>query len=673
MKRLLPAYPLFVKDPYFSIWAQTEVLNEKDVIFWTGEEKRLYGYIRTGGRCYRFLGRGEGLRAKQISLGVSAFTTDYRFEAGSARLSLSFVSPLPLDNPDMFSCPVCYMNYEVEGTDDAEIIFIVGQNICYNGEEFRPVRGGAADMGRFETAFFGLRKQAPFSDDNDRVCADWGYWYLSGERACCASAEDVRAYLEGGAYPAAAEGECEKVLLSFSRAPSGKVMLAFEDIVGINYFGDFLRGLYLADHSVFDALSEVYVRSADIDVSLARFDEEMRRRAEVYGGEYVNVLCASLRQSAGAHKLLRDRDGNLLFISKECFSNGCAGTVDVSYPSAPLYLLYNPELVRGMLRPVLKFAKMPVWRYGFAPHDAGAYPDCCGQVYGLKNSDFTLFGDGQTRPRLWQLPPSADIYDLGSQMPVEECANVLIMLAAAYRADGDSRLIRAERALLEGWANYLVSNGLRPENQLCTDDFSGHLKNNINLAIKAAVAIACYAEMCMASGDGTAYREYRSAALSFSSEIVALEEERGHLPLTWDSDSDTYSLKYNLAFDRLLGLGLFPESLCEREVDFCLTKCKKYGIPLDGRADFTKSDWLLFMASLTRSDEKRRQIAGLVDGYLRESPDRLPFGDWYDSESGRLIGFRNRSVQGANFILLLADSLKLAAAEKKDVTVKISP
>ena len=45
------------------------------------------------------------------------------------------------------------------------------------------------------------------------------------------------------------------------------------------------------------------------------------------------------------------------FVSKECHSNGCAATVDVSYPSIPLFLLYNPELVRGMMRPVFKFAR----------------------------------------------------------------------------------------------------------------------------------------------------------------------------------------------------------------------------------------------------------------------------------------------------------------------------
>jgi hypothetical protein len=77
-----------------------------------------------------------------------------------------------------------------------------------------------------------------------------------------------------------------------------------------------------------------------------------------------------------------DTEGQLLFISKECFSNGCAATVDVSYPSIPMFLHYNPEFVKGMMRPIFKYAATEEWEFDFAPHDAGQYPLVEGQVYG---------------------------------------------------------------------------------------------------------------------------------------------------------------------------------------------------------------------------------------------------------------------------------------------------
>lgn len=661
MERLLPAYPLFVKDPYFSLWAQTEILNEKDVIFWTGDEKKLYGYIKVDGEAYCFLGNDKSCKqAVQTGLSLTAFTTDYTFKAGKAELEISFVSPLPPDNLRVASCPVCYVNYKVKGAADAEIILVADQCVCYNGEQ-GCVRGGSAKLPDFEVSFFGLKKQTALSVDCDCFGADWGYWYLSGERSYYATAESCEKYIKSGTEPVETNNDKRKVVFSSSKARNGKIMLGFDDTVSINYFGDFLKGYYLENNTIIDALEETFKTSEETDKYLAGFDRRLRESAEKYGDEYINILYASLRQSVGAHKLVKDRTGQLLFLSKECRSNGCIGTVDVSFPSMPLYLLYNPELVRAMLRPIFKFAKMPVWKFDFAPHDVGTYPHCCGQVYGFNEKyrgDLIDTRENQTRFGYWLLPDTVDIYDFKYQMPVEECADILIMLAAAYKADGNKDIVREEFLLLEKWAEYLVRFGLKPENQLCTDDFSGHLKNNLNLAIKAVVGLGCFALLCEATGEREKYEKYRKIAEKYVFEIVAFSENFSHLPLTWDGGEDTYSLKYNLAFDKLLDLNLFSQEFFERETDFYLTKTNEYGIPLDNRAEFTKSDWLIWTACLTDLNDKRKKILGGIDKYLRNSEDRLPFGDWYETKTGRLIGFRNRTVQGGCFILLLTSAEK---------------
>ena len=228
---------------------------------------------------------------------------------------------------------------------------------------------------------------------------------------------------------------------------------------------------------------------------------------------------------------------------------------------------------------------------------------------------------------------------------MEECANVLIMLLAIYQKDGDISFFESNKDLCAKWVEYLVKYGLRPDNQLCTDDFAGHLKNNLNLSIKAVVGLACYAKL-------SDERKYREIAEEYAKEIIQFADNFGHLPLTWDTDETTYSLKYNLAYDKILGLGLFPQSFIEREVDFYLTKAGEYGVPLDTRNGYTKSDWLIWTASLTDDVAKKKQFVVLVDNFLKNSPMREPFPDWYDVNTGERFWFRNRTVQGGCFILL---------------------
>ena len=74
---------------------------------------------------------------------------------------------------------------------------------------------------------------------------------------------------------------------------------------------------------------------------------------------------------------------------------------------------------------------------------------------------------------------------------------------------------------------------------------------------------------------------------------------------------------------------------------------------MDNRADYTKSDWLMWAASLTDDVEKKRKMIKALDLYLKEAPERMPFGDWYGTKDGKCPSFRARSVQGGCFMLLL--------------------
>ena len=436
-------------------------------------------------------------------------------------------------------------------------------------------------------------------------------------------------------------------------------MVAYDEGVAIDYFGTYKKGWYLENHTIAECLELAFSFKEKIKEHLQTFDDTLKMKAAQFGEHYYNVLVASLRQSVSGHKLVKGENGEVLFLSKENGSNGCIATVDVSYPSIPLYLLYNTELVKGMMRPILTFARMPVWKYDFAPHDAGTYPACCGQVYGLNfeknhyHGDYGKDGFQQTHFPIYLLPSTFNAYSFDMQMPVEECANMLIMFYGCFKKDGQIGFFAENKALCDKWVQYLVQYGLKPENQLCTDDFAGHLANNINLSIKATVGIGAYAELVKAVGDEKNFKRYRAFAEKYAEEISGFAWKYKHIPLTWDTDDSTFSLKYNFAFDKVLGLNLFSQDLFEREIEYYIEKMGKYGTPLDSRKGYTKSDWLLWVASLTDDREKSKKIIERINDFLENSPDRVPFSDWFETLDGKYHYFRARTVQGGAFILLL--------------------
>ncbi len=682
MKRILPSYPLFVKDPNFSLWSPSDCLNECAVETWFGEKKTVLGFVRVDGVTYHFLGDGKrflpfGVKtAKQTGVSVGAFSTDYTFDLDGLTLSVSFVSPLCPDDLDVLGLPVCYLDYKIEGTEGKKIEFslFLGADNCYNNisdSVNATTVGGVMPLYSMESAFFGLCRQHPLSNTNDLIGADWGYFHVAGETAFLLDEHELFAYLANGAHNFKAK-EANRYAGAFVQGAEGTVLVGYDDTIAIDYYGDYRKGYMLEKYTMAECLEIAMEKKGEIYGKLSAFDGKLRLDAGAFSESYLPILYASLRQSIPGHKLVRDREGNVLFLSKENGSNGCIATVDVSYPSIPLYLYANLELVKGMMRPILKFARMPIWKYDFAPHDAGTYPACCGQVYGLVNDSENKY-TGNMKTAIWHdgkrgiatthlpyytLPATMDIYRFDSQMPVEECANMLIMFLGVSECEGNVSFFKENLDLCSKWVEYLVKYGLYPEEQLCTDDFAGHLKNNVNLAIKATVGIGAYARMIGKVGDVESEKKYRAVAEEFATEIEKFANKYSHLPLTWDSDDSTFSLKYNFAFDKIYHLDLFDHSIFEREINTYIEKCNAFGTPLDTRAIYTKSDWIVWSCVLTDDRVKQEALLSPIVRFLEESPRRVPFSDWYDTDSGAFHHFRARTVQGGTFILLLLKEKK---------------
>lgn len=664
----LPAYPLMLIDPYFSLWTNHDVLSEGNTMFWTGAEKSVFGYVKTGDKVYRFMGGRGGIPLRQTDLRVTAFETVYDFSADEFDLTVSFFSPRTPNDLMLLSLPASLVFYEIRPKGkrkDFEITIFLNENCCYNDKN--GVKGGVVKAGDQETGYIGLKRQMVLSNSQDSFSADWGYVYAAGKTAFYLSQGGLDRFVSGQPLAYYDKVDEDKYLAVSDTALQGKFCIAFDDVCSIYYFGQPLKGLYLKRHTIFDAIEECFAKGDDWRDACRKFDEKLKTDAG--SKEHYLLLAASLRQSAAAHKLVEDYDGRLLFLSKECHSNGCIATVDVSYPSSPLYLLYQPELVWGMLEPIFDFASMPVWEFPFAPHDAGTYPLCTGQTYGLNNRIDKYACDNyhirdhshqETHLHFYLYPKGNDVYEYKTQMPVEECGNMLILTAAANRLC-PKKVDEKRGALLRGWAEYLCENGFMPSNQLCTDDFAGHLEKNANLSLKAIVGIGAYSVYLSDIGESASAEKYRKKAKELAAEWekTCYAGGREFSPLTMDGNG-TYSLKYNLFFDRLLGLNLFSEQVYRREVKAALAHLNEYGTPLDERESYTKSDWLMWIAALAGTKKEGEEIIRSVYRYLVNTPSRVPFSDWYDAKTAKQMNFCNRTVQGGIFAILLkeADLLK---------------
>lgn len=648
-KQLIPSVPLITNDPYFSVWSPYNALTDGPTESWMGAAKPIDGTAEIDGSAYRFMGGGSADAMEQLSLEITATSSVYRFAAAGVELEVTFTSPLLLSDLELVSRPCTYFDFNVLSTDgkphDVKVRVSFDEAHCYDGDERPAIIGGAHTLPTCTAAWMGKEKQSPLNHSGDPITIDWGYLYL----ALPAGQEGWVAHSGEGRHNLAAE----LTFAGLTEARSAYIIAAYDDLLAIMYFGE-ARKAYWARNgkSILDVIGDAVAEHDTLRTRCSVFDESLLEKALASGGEpYAKICALAYRQTIAAHKLITDLDGKAIFLSKECHSNGCIGTSDVSYPSVPLYLMYAPELVKGMLRPIFKFARMPVWGYDFAPHDVGRYPYANGQVYGAGHREKK--DSNSVYPPFYQYPAGSEVYDYDMQMPVEESGNMIIMTAAACVAEDDFSFAGDNMDLLEKWVCYLVEYGSDPGNQLCTDDFAGHLAHNINLSAKAVLGIAAYA-LILGNLDRHAEAEQYYAKARAMAKSWEQRAARGdHTGLTFDQ-GEGWSLKYNLVWDLLFESELFSPELYKSETACYLRMQNRYGVPLDSRKDYTKSDWILWVAAWADQDDREKLIAPIA-AFLEGTGDRVPFSDWYDTKTGEHYHFQNRTVQGGLFMPLLRE------------------
>ena len=639
----LPAFPLIANDPYFSVWLPADLPTGANTIHWAGAEKWIRGHVEIDGKRYRYLGKNGVPAVTTTGVKVTPTKTIFDVTAGPVDLTIEFWTALLPDDFDVMSTPITFVDYTARANDGKEhtvaLSLSVPDSLCYDGMNHPEMFSRAFKTKGLRIASTGQTHQKILSHSGDHITIDWGYLYLStpvaGEGAVSCGSMGL-----GYAWNTTVGAEQKK----------SYAIVAYDDIASVNYFGTPCKAWYARNgRTIVEAMADFAVRHDELYAACTALDERVMNDArETAGEDYVLITSAAWRHTIAAHKLIATPKGEMAFLSKENDSNGCIGTVDVSYPSTPMLLKYCPELVNALSRPILEFAQTDVWEYDFAPHDVGRYPYATGQVYDCALS----FPIGQVIAPIYLYPAGSGVFNNTHQMPVEESGNMLVMIETAIHFGADDSLARQYMDTLATWVHYLDEYGEDPAEQLCTDDFAGHLAHNVNLSAKAIVGIACYGRLLKRFGQTEEAEKWTKRAhelmKSWCDRVV---KEDGVTPLTFDGIG--WSMKYNLAWDQVLGLGLMPEEFYRKETEGYVKLQNRYGLPLDSRDEYSKSDWIAWTASLAPDKATREAILKPLAAYLRESKTRVPFSDWYNTVTGEFVEFIARSVQGGLFMPML--------------------
>jgi hypothetical protein len=649
-----PAVPLVAVDPYFSIWSAADKLNEAKTTHWSGSNMPLCGLLRIDGKPYRFMGDNpkQAAAMEQSSLEVLPTRTVYQFTAGGVSFKVMFSTPAIPSDIDLLSWPLAYIDFDARSLDGKPhnvSVYFDAQADCAVNSCSQKVTWSRLNLGDFAAMRLGTTEQ-PILEKTHTERIDWGFMYLAapGKSACAGgSCVELReGFLKDGSLPAHDDLRFPRMVSDGwvalattielgtvnAGGASAFIVLAYDDLQCVELFQRRLLPYWRKKHAdIGSLLRDAIGGHAEVLKRCQLFDEEITADLRSSGGEKYARLCALVhRQVCAANKIALDFDGSPRQFPKENYSGGFIGTVDVHYPASPFFLLFNPELLKAQLAPVFDYAGSPHWPYPFAPHDLGDYPLANGQTYGGTH-----------------LP-------MDKQMPVEECGNMLLMTAALAKADGDTSFAKKYWPLLERWNNFLKEKGLDPENQLCTDDFMGHLAHNANLSIKAILGIASYGMLCAMTGREDEAQQNHRLAKELASKWMKLAADGNHSRLAFDKP-DSWSQKYNLVWDRLLGFNFFPPELAQQEVAFYLKHQQPFGLPLDSRGPLCKNDWAVFSATMADSRADFEAIIAPLYRFADETTSRVALTDCYWSDRGVIRNFIARSVVGGFFIKLLAD------------------
>jgi hypothetical protein len=645
-----PAVPLVTSDPYLSVWSEADRLTDDDTRHWTHREHPLRCLVSVDGQVSRVMGISPAAvpALPQTALRVTPTRTAYTFRDERIELTLTFMTPLLPNDLDVFSRPVTYLTWNVRSVDGrahrVRLYQGVGSELAVESPD-QAVSWGREKFGALTALHVGTTAQTLLRPAGDDTRIDWGYAYAVAPTDEASAAIGAAAVLEGefvgrGNLPPADDShqatpvENGHPTLAFAfdlgevagTAKTRTMMVGYDEVYSIEYFGRKLRPYWRRNGATpAELFSAAFRDYHDLLARCDQFDRELVSDATAVGGaEYAQILALAYRECVAACGLAADSAGKPLFFTKENTSNGDIATVDVIFPMDPIWVLLSPTLAKASLVSNFDYAGSERWRFPNAPHDLGTYP--------------LVFGRD----------------DGGEAMAVEESGNMIILTDAIAHAEGNTRFAERYWRQLTTWTSYLEQYGLDPADQLCTDDFMGTLAHNANLSVKACLALAAYGDLCAMKGDAKAAERYRRMAQVDARHWMEIADGGECSLLAFDKPG-TWSQKYNMVWDRILGLHVFPSDVAAREIAAYKARLQPYGLPLDSRTHLSKTDWSIWSATMARSRADFEAFIDPIYRYLNETTARDPIADSYMTDDPHSGGMHARPVVGGFFIKMLTD------------------
>ncbi|KAH9844227.1 DUF1793-domain-containing protein [Rhodofomes roseus] len=669
-----PSYPLAVRSPYLSAWlpqGSGTALNGAWPQFWTGSTLGWAGFVNVDGSSYSFLGDpavsgATFSKATQKSAEFTSTQSTFVLTAGGIDLTVTFLSPVEPSDLLNQSIPFSYLALSAASNDGSSHSVSVYSDISaewVTGDDSLTANWSTTTG---DTIFHQvqLEDQTEFGEINDHTQQGSAYYatlntngvtHQTGQdivvraqfinKGVLANSQDTSFRAVSDEWPVFAlahdlgtvSGTSATVVYAIGhvRDPAIQYIIADNQIQQRNLY------FWSRFSSVTDVLSTFL---GDYENALARanaFDAQISSDASSISSDYAEWVALSVRQAFGAIEftISKDSSGNfntsdILTFMKEISSDGNVNTVDVIYPSWPIFLYTNPAIGKYLLLPLFEYQATGQYPNGWSVHDMGAhYPNATGH------------NDGNDEP-----------------MPLEESGNMLIMTLSYVQAASDTSLITSYYKLLDQWTQYLIQEALIPANQISTDDFAGSLANQTNLAIKGIIGIRAMAELANLVGNSDESSNYTSIASSYVTQWqgFATSSDGKHLTLNYNNDS-SWGLTYNMWADKLLKLNLIPESVYEMQTAWYTTVEAQYGVPLDTRHTYTKTDWQTYTAGIVTDTTVRDTFISALNAYAADGENNAPLSDLYYTTNGEVYQFRARPVVGGHFALLALQAAESSA------------
>ncbi|KAL2166674.1 hypothetical protein VTG60DRAFT_2304 [Thermothelomyces hinnuleus] len=652
-----PAVPLAVRSPYLNAWLQGGsglTLPGAWPRHWTGSILGWQGLVAVDGETYNWMGGAPGpALVDQVSLEYTSTKSIFTFDvAGKVTLTVTFLSPVYPDDMARQSQQLSYISAKVKSSDGKSHrvqIYMDVSGEWASGDTSQVVEWDNARSGKIVYHKFFRQTQEEFKEAGE--IASWGNWYLA------TSANDGLTWQIGADTAVRGQFADHRALSNAKESNFRPVndqwpVFAFSHDLGnveayevervftlgliqdqvINFAGkngqlEAVPGLWSSYYKdQVSALVAFYNDYQHASEASAALDERIRRDSEAAAGaDYAIVTTLAVRQTFGALQYAGTASKPYIFL-KEISSNSDIQTVDVIFPAYPIFMYLNASLGRYLLDPLFENQESGAYPNKYAEHDLGTFPVARG------------YPDGNDEP-----------------MPLEECGNMIIMTLAYAQRTGDTAYLSDHYPILSQWAEFLIEESLIPANQLSTDDFAGTLANQTNLAIKGIIGLKAMSQIAQLTNNKDKYGEVADRYLKGWKDLgINTKADPPHTTLSY-GDDDSHGLLYNIYADKLLDLHFVDQSVFDMQSEFYPTVASDYGVALDTRHTWTKSDWEMFVAAVSSRSTRDMFISKLARWVGTTSSNRA-MTDLYDSVTGGYPQdgptFVARPVVGGTFALL---------------------